>query len=239
MGKQWQAIEVWFGKLNLREQLLVSLACIALVYMSGDMLLIGPVSAKQKRAVQELAQKRQDADTLSAQIRQFAQMPIQDPNAESRRRMAELQYRFATAQNAIKEQSALLVPAEQMSKLLERLLAKHPNLELIELKTVPRSAIELGKNPKVPAKPDAAKRSPEAGLGADGIADAARGIHKFGLDLSIKGGYLDILEYLRDIESLPGRIYWERLELAATEFPVATLKLKLYTLSFDSAWMKV
>lgn len=239
MRKHWQAIEERFARFNMREQILVSLACLALAYAIGDILITGPVSAKRDRTAREVVQKQKDAETLSVQITQFARQPIQDPNAENRRRLAELQSQLANAQNAIKEQSALLVPAERMSNLLERLLAKHPNLELVELKTVPSSVLELGKNPKPPVKADPGKRPPEAGIGQDGELDAARGIHKFGLDLSIKGGYLDILEYLRDIESLPGRIYWERMELAATDFPVTTLKLKLYTLSFDSVWMKV
>jgi len=236
MSKYWQAIEERFVRLNMREQILVSLACLALAYSLCDMLLTGPVSSKRDRILRETVQRQKDADTLTTQVTQLARRPIQDPNAENRRQLAELESRLANAQNAIKELSASLVPAEQMSKLLGRLLAKHPNLELVELKTVPGVVLDLGKNPNPPGP---AKRLPEAGTGRVGDPDAARGIHKFGLDLSIRGGYLDILEYLREIEAMPGRIYWERMELAATEFPVTTLKLKLYTLSFDSVWMKV
>jgi len=53
------------------------------------------------------------------------------------------------------------------------------------------------------------------------------------------GGYFDLQAYLRDLEKLPTQIYWGRAELTAQDYPRSTLKLLLYTLSFERAWMLV
>ncbi len=64
-------------------------------------------------------------------------------------------------------------------------------------------------------------------------------LYKHGFELTLKGGYLDLLEYLRDVEGLPDRLYWDKLELSVQEYPVVTLKLTLYTVSLDRAWLLV
>jgi MSHA biogenesis protein MshJ len=235
MPRYWQVIQERFAKLKPREQILVSLACAALLYMMIDTLFIAPTAAKHKRTLQETAQKRQETGLLSVQVTEIALKRSQDPDVENRRRLEEMQTQLSRAQSAIKEQSAMLVAADQMSSMLERLLANHPRLELVELKTLPRSVIDLGQS----SKPDAGGRPPGPAASGQTGTETQRGIYRYGLELSLRGGYLDLLGYLRDIEALPGKVYWERMDLVVADFPSATLKLRLYTISFDSAWMKV
>jgi MSHA biogenesis protein MshJ len=235
MSRYWQVIQERFAKLKPREQILVSLACAAVLYMMIDTLFIAPTAAKHKRILQETAQKRQETELLSVQVREIAFKRSQDPDIDNRRRLEEMQIQLSRAQSAIKEQSAMLVAADQMSGMLERLLANHPRLELVELKTLPRSVIDLGSA----SKPDAGGRPPGPTASGQTGTEAQRGIYRYGLELSVRGGYLDLLGYLRDIEALPGKVFWERMDLVVADFPSATLKLRIYTISFDSAWMKV
>jgi hypothetical protein len=48
---------------------------------------------------------------------------------------------------------------------------------------------------------------------------------------------------LRDLEKLPRQMYWGRLELVSSVLPQGrshvTLKLSVYTLSLDLAWIVV
>lgn len=239
MRRYWQLIQERFDQLKMKEQALVALACAALLYIVLDTLFIAPAAVKHKRTLQEIAQKQQDSELLSAQLKALTVKRSQDPDVENRRRLEEMQSQLSRVQNAIKEQSALLVAADRMSSILERLLASHPRLELVELKTLPRGVIDLGNDPRQPGKPDAGVRPPASAVQGQAGGEAPRGIYRYGLELSVRGGYLDLLGYLRDIESLPEKVYWERMELTVTEFPSATLKLTLYTISFDPAWMKV
>lgn len=244
MRRHWQKIRERFDKLRVREQVLVSVACAALLYTAIDALVVAPTAARYKRTVQDIAQKRQETDSLLAQVTAIKLKQGQDPDAVNRRRLEEMQSQLLQVQIAIREQSELLVAADEMSKVLERLLGNHPRLELVELKTTPRGVFEVAVAPRQPGKPDfaskdSAGKSPASAVPVKPGAAVPRGIYRHGLELSVRGGYLDLLRYVLDIERLAEKIYWERLELTVTDFPNATLKLTVYTISFDSAWMTV
>jgi MSHA biogenesis protein MshJ len=47
------------------------------------------------------------------------------------------------------------------------------------------------------------------------------------------------LRYLEELERLPTHLYWTALELDAARYPSHTLKIVVYTLSLDAAWLNV
>jgi len=55
----------------------------------------------------------------------------------------------------------------------------------------------------------------------------------------VSGSYLDLLAYLKDLEKLPNQLYWGKLDLNAAAYPQVTLKLSVYTLSLNLAWLVV
>jgi MSHA biogenesis protein MshJ len=59
------------------------------------------------------------------------------------------------------------------------------------------------------------------------------------LELTVSGTYLDLLDYLGELEKLPTQLYWSALELDATRYPKHTMKVTVYTLSLDPAWLSV
>ena len=46
-----------------------------------------------------------------------------------------------------------------------------------------------------------------------------------------------ILEYLRALERLRWRIYWQTLELDNTHYPLDRVRIELSTLSLDRTWL--
>jgi MSHA biogenesis protein MshJ len=59
------------------------------------------------------------------------------------------------------------------------------------------------------------------------------------MEITLAGSYLDLYAYLHGLEALPTQLYWGRAEMSVAEYPVVTLKLTVYTLSFDQAWLVV
>jgi MSHA biogenesis protein MshJ len=234
MRKYWQNIAARYDKLSTREQAIVAAACVVLLYLVVDTLLLAPIAVKQKRTAQEITQRLQEVQTMSSQLVVLQAQRAQHPESAARRRLEELQARLAALQLDIGKQSALLIAADQMPRVLQRLLANHPRVELVELKSLPRVVLDLGAGQKAGDAPQQGARA--AGKVADGTP---QGIYRYGLEISIRGGYLDLLGYLRAVEAYPERFFWERVDLTAVEYPVTTLKLKLYTLSLDSQWMRV
>ncbi len=68
---------------------------------------------------------------------------------------------------------------------------------------------------------------------------SGRRVFRHGLELTVAGSYLDLYAYLSALEGLKTQLYWGRAEMSVAEYPVVTLKLTVYTLSFDQAWLVV
>ena len=239
MRRYWHDIAARYDKLKTREQALVAGMGVLLLWFVFDALLLTPAAARQKSAMLEISQKRQEIQTLSSQLAALEATSARDPEAIARRRLEELQARLTAMQGDIREQSDLLIAAEKMPKVLERLLVNHPRVELVELKALPRMVLDLGANPKKADGAEQGARSSGSPSGSKAPDAIPQGIYRYGLEISIRGGYLDLLAYLRAIEAHPERFFWERVELTAVEYPVTTLKLKLYTMSLDAQWMRV
>jgi MSHA biogenesis protein MshJ len=64
-------------------------------------------------------------------------------------------------------------------------------------------------------------------------------IYKHGVEITLRGGYLDMLDYLTQLERFPLRMYWGQMQLDASNPAYATMVLTVYTLSLDKAWLRI
>jgi MSHA biogenesis protein MshJ len=64
-------------------------------------------------------------------------------------------------------------------------------------------------------------------------------MYRHGIDLTVRGTYVELHNYLQELEKLPNQLYWARAELSVATHPLLTLKLTVHTLSFDRAWLIV
>jgi MSHA biogenesis protein MshJ len=59
------------------------------------------------------------------------------------------------------------------------------------------------------------------------------------IELVIEGRYLDVMSYLRELETLPWHFYWKKLDLNSTDYPLNRVRIELGTLSMDKDWIGV
>jgi len=64
-------------------------------------------------------------------------------------------------------------------------------------------------------------------------------LYRQGMELVLSGGYLDMLDYIAQVEQLPWKIYWEHLDLKVEEHPRVRLVVSVYTLSMDKDWLSI
>jgi MSHA biogenesis protein MshJ len=51
------------------------------------------------------------------------------------------------------------------------------------------------------------------------------------VEVILTGSYLDLVQYLADLEKLPSTLLWGRIELQVERYPEVRLSLVVYTLS--------
>ena len=70
-------------------------------------------------------------------------------------------------------------------------------------------------------------------------AAGERQVFRHTVELSLKGSYFDLLDYLAALEGMPQRVFWDGFELSVAEYPHSVLKLTIYTLSPEKSWLTV
>jgi MSHA biogenesis protein MshJ len=138
-----------------------------------------------------------------------------DADARDRDRAAALRAEVAALDGRIAEEQRRFTTPQRMRDVLEEMLQREKRLRLVDLKTLPVT--------------DLAATQGQAG----------RRVFRHGVELTLAGSYLDLHAYLSALEGLSTQLYWGRAEMSVAEYPIATLKLTVYTLSFDQAWLVV
>jgi MSHA biogenesis protein MshJ len=109
----------------------------------------------------------------------------------------------------------MLVPPQLMSVALSDILNQNNHLTLIKLDTLPVTTLLESKTSQ------------------------ANPIYKHGLAITFAGSYLDTLNYLKALESLPWHFIWESIDFQVKNYPIAETTIKVYTLSFKEIWLGV
>lgn len=235
MNEYWKKFASVIDERSTRERvlILVTASVVTLVLLQG--LLLAPVGAARKRIVQETQNDQAEMGKMAAQVQTLVRNRATDPDAAMKTRLAELEVRQAVLQRQIDEQSAELVPPEKIRAVLDKILANNPRLQLIEMKTLPRISISVEKEAATGDKGGQARESKPAS--ADEMKAAE--IYRHGVEVTMRGGYLDLLAYLQEIESLQVRMFWDKVNLSVTTYPTVTMRLVVYTISLDKIWLTV
>lgn len=64
-------------------------------------------------------------------------------------------------------------------------------------------------------------------------------LFRHGIEITMRGSYLDMVDAMGALENLPAQLLWGKAQLDVEQYPTARLTLTLYTLSLDPKWMKL
>jgi MSHA biogenesis protein MshJ len=200
---------------TLRERVLIFLAAALILVFLVNAALIQPLRDTQRRVAAEIAQKERELRAVQSGLQRMMRGRDADPDARNRERVAQLKAELQGLEASITEKQRRFTPPDRMRTVLEEMLQRDRRLQLVDLKTLPVTVL------------------------SDSPAQGGRRIFRHGVEMTLAGTYLDLYAYLQALEALPTQLYWGRAELAVAGYPVATLKLTVYTLSVEQAWLVV
>ena len=231
-----------FDRMNLRERAGLFAATAAVLYFVLSLALVLPDEARSRAHKKRIEAQKAELEAVRKDMREVSGLLERDPNAQQQAQLDGIK-RTIVETDALLAQLDSAAP-QAASAVLRELLAGTPGLELVSLKTLPIVlAFQSKAAPVAPAKPAAAPANPApaAATPAPGAKDAAprpemtprppRSIYRHGIEISVKGNYLALLPYLEKLQKYPGHLYWADVSLEVQGYPVAVLKLNVYTLS--------
>lgn len=207
--------------MSQRERIMVLFALLALIWVLFDTAVISPALQKQKIFRGEIVARQEEVVKLVSEQSAIIQQGKYDPDAPRKAHLAELKNKIAQMDAGLRATQGELVPPDRMPKVLESLLQRDRQVKLVSLTSLPVSGL-----------------MDEVADGKDRHAPSF-GIYKHGFEIVLEGNYLDLMQYVKALESSPWGMLWGEMSLQAGDYPKSSLKLTLYTLSLDQAWLSI
>lgn len=203
-----------YNQLTQREKIMLLVSCLVLVWGAWDKLFFAPLQTKKTGLNNELSTIEEQIENNKRSAMEVELMAKVDPNKQNKQTIQQLNQQLTAMKQSLGIGDKAIISAQIMATVLSDLLKQYKGLKLISLESLPVTS--LAKTEKEHA-----------------------GVYKHELVFSIHGSYLNILNYLKKMESLPWKFNWESLEFKVTDYPNAETKLKIYTLSFEENWLEL
>lgn len=193
--------------MELRQRIMLLAVGLIVMFYVADTFAIQPAIRQQETLRQAVGDWQSKLDALRERSGILADVTSDHESSaysEMRARLTELETR-------IQEQVGGLLAPAQAVKVLEQVLEQEQGLKLLKVNA---SSTPLGDNDVLP----------DSGEPQD------TGINRYRMQLQLEGSYLATLRYLRALEGLPWKFFWEGVEYEVIEYPTARVTIDLYTL---------
>jgi len=232
LSESWAATVQKFLALNIRERWMIA-GAVACVFYALFSFLVSPILDRQKMLKTEIANDETKQAALSLELSNYTQLATANEDLPKKQNIARLENDLAALQLELDDLKNTLIKPEKMSDLLSDLLKNNENLALISLKTLPTKGL---------FEKDTALNRQEKFRQENNLDSLP--IFKHGVEMTIEGRYLDLLEYVATVEKMPWHVLWERANLSvddkqSTATPLSQLTLTVYTLSLDKTWLSI
>lgn len=224
LRRRWDALNARYTALSRRERVLVALLLVLGPALTVKALVADPQWARVRALEKRLATQTASLSDLKLLVVAQRGQLASDPDAGKKAELAALTADRDKLDRQVAEQGSRLVRPEQMNGLLERLLARHAGLRLVSLKTLAPASVQ-----------QAAAEGSKAG--GDKTEQRLFDLYRHGVEIRLEGSYAELQSYLEQLERLPQRVLWERLDYRVVDYPRAEMTLTVFTLSPERTWL--
>lgn len=204
--------------LSLRERGMLMLGAFMVMFLVWDWLLMAEIARRGEVVNAKIETTRNSVMKLNEAIALTANRGG-DPNDALRERLATAEQKIAALNAQLAQRVGQVIPPSEMARVLESMLQRQGRLELIRVESLP---------------PEALFQDAET---AD--ADMPGAVYRHGLELEVEGRYLDVLAYLRELEALDWKFFWEAVELDSEDYPASRVRIRIYSLNLEEGWLGV
>ena len=212
---------------SVRERGLIMITGLVLLYLVWQAWLMAPLNDNKVNVSSRISDTTQEIAALNLQAQTIVQRQSNDPDEKNRKEIARLEARLAGLQDELAELTVHLIAPEDMASVLESVLQSSADVQFIALKGLGSTALL-----------DSGVEQSEEDANSE-TQTSFRGAFKHGLKLEVEGGYLQTLDMLRKLESLPWVFFWESVDLQVGEYPTSHTAITVFTLSWNREWIGI
>jgi MSHA biogenesis protein MshJ len=233
MKALWDRCASWVDDHGLEQRGAIFAGLLLVLGAFFYLLALEPAASAQRAAESQLETDMATIRKLEKEITRTAGTTVKDPDAENRIRMKRLTDETREVELAIEANKNDLVSPEQIASMLEAVLNRQSGLRLVSLAKLPVRGLDgFDAAPAAPSVPTQQQLAPQS-TSPDQL------VFMQGMQITVEGSYQNLVGYVQQLESLPIRLVWGNMSLAAREYPTSALTLEVYTLSLEKKWLNL
>jgi MSHA biogenesis protein MshJ len=209
----WKSLAARVDDMSLRERAMLFGALSLVVLFLAYVALIDPGLRRQKSLIDRLGRDQHQIAEVRGQLEQLVRSGGAAPRHPDQVAVDALAAKIAEIDAMLAARQSGLVAPERLPALLKDILARTKAVELDSLRVLPG----------VPVK---------AGTGDTGL-------YRHGVEVTVKGSYLDLLRYLEELEKRSSVILWGGVELQVEKYPEVRLRMVIQTLSRNASLLSI
>ena len=204
MKRYWSMMAARIDDMTLRQRAMLFATVSLVVIAFVHVLLIEPALVRQKQLIDRVNRDQSQLAAVRAQIGSILKEQESGRRDPEQVALMELEARVAAGEKALAERRRGFIAPTRLPALVRSLLGPDAAVRLEALRVVPGAPVE-----------------------------GAAGFYRHGVELTLRGGYFDLLQYLAQLERLPARLLWGRTELLVEKYPEVRLTVQVRTLSTE------
>jgi MSHA biogenesis protein MshJ len=199
--------------LSLRERGILFVTLLVALYFVASTLLFGPLRGESLRLETELTQRREQLNALNLHITKVVDAATRDPDQDNSARLQQLSAKLGIVDPRLATATQSLVSPRDMARFVEQVLTRNRALQVVRVESLAPTPVETQASDK--------------------------GVFKHRMRIEVRGRYLDLVNYMRALEALPWKVFWEQATLTSEGQPASQLTLVIYTLSLREGWIGI
>lgn len=202
-----------FQRLTQREQLLVVGVALAALYFLFDSFVFSSQKIREQALVQKQAAAQAQVVLLSSQIAAIERTQAEEVDRKTQE-LEQLQLQAKLIDRMVAGVTDQLPPIRDLvGSIVDTKASAH--VEMVSVKTLPVKSVQ---GLSVPQKTPGAQGKPGT-------------LYKHGVELVLRGRYLDLMAYLQTLEEEYPKLFWSDAVLTEDGYPQNTLRVVVFLLS--------
>lgn len=207
----YAALDKSFNNLTLRERIIMFIALIVCTFLITYFWVLDPAWIQQSKVDVRLQKSVQEEKVLNNEIDVITRRLQQDPLEEVNNNIAFSEGILLQLDEQLDDKLVKFIHAQQMPIALTKVLSKSPGVKISGLKSLP---VKVFNTSKEVAQPETQNR-----------------FYQHTLEINLQGNYNAIYQYLLNVEAIKEKFYWYSLDYKVSDYPLAEVTIRIYTLS--------
>lgn len=207
--KQWEQMHASVAALSLRERVIVFVAALLVIFGLWHLLWFNGATSRSEALKTQIDTTEQANAELETQIERFKTLVSGGVSQSKRRQLERAQQELKKADQRLGDLSQGLIAVDKLTEALQALLVQTGSLQLVSLNTEAATAYD----PSIQSD------------------EQATTVYRHTVNVTVRGRYFEVMDYLIRLESLSQRFYWQSMTYRVDDYPSAEVTLRLFTLS--------